>query len=66
MVNVEQEIKIMSQIDSEFCIRYYGSYLKGTSLWIVMEFCAGGSCLDLVGWRLHSTLCTMPSENLSF
>lgn len=28
--------------------RYYGSYLKGTGLWIIMEYCAGGSCSDLV------------------
>jgi serine/threonine protein kinase len=28
--------------------RYYGSYLKGTDLWIVMEFCSGGSVADLV------------------
>lgn len=28
--------------------RYYGSYLKDSALWIVMEYCSGGSCSDLV------------------
>lgn len=27
---------------------YYGAYLHGTDLWIVMEFCSGGSCADLL------------------
>jgi serine/threonine protein kinase len=28
--------------------RYHGSFLKGTGLWIIMEYCHGGSCSDLV------------------
>lgn len=28
--------------------KYYGSYAKGAELWIVMEFCSGGSCADLM------------------
>ncbi|RUP49017.1 hypothetical protein BC936DRAFT_143471 [Jimgerdemannia flammicorona] len=27
--------------------RYFGSYLKDSNLWIIMEYCAGGSCSDL-------------------
>lgn len=29
-------------------VRYHGSYLKGSHLWIIMEYCSGGSCSDLV------------------
>lgn len=29
-------------------VRYHGSYLKKTHLWIIMEFCAGGSCSELM------------------
>ena len=28
--------------------RYYGSYLRGSLLWIIMEYCSGGSCSDLM------------------
>lgn len=28
--------------------RYHGCYLKGERLWIIMEYCSGGSCADLV------------------
>ncbi|BGP20972.1 hypothetical protein JCM10213_003356 [Rhodosporidiobolus nylandii] len=34
--------------DSDYVTRYYGSFLKGWKLWIVMEYLAGGSCLDLL------------------
>jgi serine/threonine protein kinase len=32
----------------EHITRYYGSFVRGWRLWIVMEYLAGGSCLDLV------------------
>ncbi|KAI9625469.1 hypothetical protein H4Q26_016267 [Puccinia striiformis f. sp. tritici PST-130] len=28
--------------------KYYGSFVRGYKLWIVMEYLAGGSCLDLL------------------
>jgi len=46
--DIQQEIKILSQLDSTYITRYFGSFVKGPKLWIVMEFCSGGSCLDLV------------------
>ncbi|ORY87624.1 kinase-like domain-containing protein [Protomyces lactucae-debilis] len=42
------EIAILSQLNSPHVTRYHGSYLKGTKLWIVMEYCSGGSCADLL------------------
>ncbi|KAK4913211.1 Serine/threonine-protein kinase PAK 6, partial [Elasticomyces elasticus] len=42
------EISILSELQSPYVTKYYGSYLKGSDLWIVMEFCSGGSCADLM------------------
>lgn len=42
------EIAILSQLNSPHVTRYHGSFLKGTKLWIVMEYCEGGSCSDLL------------------
>lgn len=46
--DIIQEISILSELHSPYVTKYYGSYLKGSDLWIVMEFCAGGSCGDLM------------------
>lgn len=46
--DIQQEIQILGQMDSEFVIRYHGSFLKGSNLWIIMEYCEGGSCADLM------------------
>ncbi|CZR50830.1 related to severin kinase [Phialocephala subalpina] len=46
--DIVQEISILSELHSPYVTQYYGSYLKGSDLWIVMEFCSGGSCGDLM------------------
>lgn len=46
--DIIQEINILSELNSPFVTKYYGSFLKGSDLWIVMEYCSGGSCSDLM------------------
>ncbi|KAI9674510.1 MAG: putative protein serine/threonine kinase [Caeruleum heppii] len=46
--DIIQEISILSELHSPYVTRYHGSFLKGSDLWIIMEFCSGGSCGDLM------------------
>lgn len=45
---IQAEISHLRTCSSDQVTRYYGSFVKGYRLWIVMEYLAGGSCLDLV------------------
>jgi serine/threonine-protein kinase 24/25/MST4 len=46
--DIIQEIAILSELNSPYVTKYHGSFLKGSDLWIIMEFCSGGSCSDLM------------------
>lgn len=46
--DIIQEISILSELCSPYVTKYHGSFLKGSDLWIIMEFCSGGSCSDLM------------------
>ena len=46
--DIVQEISILSELHSPYVTKYHGSFLRGSDLWIIMEFCSGGSCADLL------------------
>ncbi|KAJ5346377.1 hypothetical protein N7541_008859 [Penicillium brevicompactum] len=46
--DIIREIAILSELKSPYVTKYHGSYLKGSNLWIIMEFCSGGSCHGLL------------------
>ncbi|KWU42772.1 serine/threonine-protein kinase 25-like protein, partial [Rhodotorula sp. JG-1b] len=48
IAEIQLEISHLAACDSPWVTRYYGSFLRGWKLWIVMEYLAGGSCLDLL------------------
>ncbi|ORX77053.1 kinase-like protein [Anaeromyces robustus] len=46
--DIQKEITILSQLDHQNITKYYGSFCENNYLWIIIELCAGGSCLDLL------------------
>eukprot|EP01132_Coremiostelium_polycephalum_P001253 gene1253-1580_t len=48
--DVRKEISILAECDDPNIVQYFGSYFKDKDhqLWIVMEYCGGGSVSDLV------------------
>ena len=44
----KKEINILSQCNNQYIVRYYGSYIKGHQIWIILEFCDGGSLYELI------------------
>ncbi|GAM84037.1 hypothetical protein ANO11243_020280 [Dothideomycetidae sp. 11243] len=45
---IQQEISLLSTCSSDYVTAYKASFVRGTKLWIVMEYLGGGSCLDLL------------------
>lgn len=39
--------KFETECNHENIVKYYGSFIKHGYLWVVMEFCGGGSVADL-------------------
>lgn len=48
ILDIQQEISVLSTCDSPWVTQYKTSFLRGHKLWIVMEYLGGGSGLDLV------------------
>ncbi|ODQ63909.1 kinase-like protein, partial [Nadsonia fulvescens var. elongata DSM 6958] len=51
VLDVQREIALLSQLkqaDALNVTKYHGSYLFGTRLWIIMDYCAGGSVRTLL------------------
>lgn len=45
---IQKEIAILAACKDPRITKYYGCFVKGYKLWIIMEYLGGGSCLDLL------------------
>jgi serine/threonine protein kinase len=45
---LEKEILILMQCKSPYIVSYHGAYQKDNKLWIVIEYCGGGSIADIL------------------
>ncbi|EPS44672.1 hypothetical protein H072_1337 [Dactylellina haptotyla CBS 200.50] len=51
LVDVQQEIQLLSQLKAAEGVnvtKYYGAFMKGPQLWIIMDYCSGGSVRTLM------------------
>lgn len=51
VADIQREISMLSQlkqVDAQNVVRYHGSFLYDTRLWVIMDFCEGGSIRTLV------------------
>ncbi|CAD7696019.1 unnamed protein product [Ostreobium quekettii] len=48
LVRIQREIEMLQGCGHPNVVQYKGSYTYNDSLWIVMEFCGGGSIADIV------------------
>lgn len=48
------EIQLLSRLRSKYITKYHEALVSNMSLWIVMEYCGGGSCSDLL--KCHKTV----------
>ena len=53
-MKLRKEIKILRQCNSPYIVAYKGAFQRGDKVWIVMEFCAGGSLSDMMQICRHT------------
>ena len=44
----KKEINVLQQCKSPYILEYFGYYIKNNTIWIIIEYCDGGSVLDLM------------------
>ena len=59
--NYKKEINVLKQCNNPYIIKYKNSYIKNNKIWIIIEYCEGGSILDL----MHITKRKLTEEQIS-
>ncbi|XP_072951482.1 serine/threonine-protein kinase 1 [Typha angustifolia] len=60
--DIRGEIEMLQQCSHPNVVRYFGSYQGEEYLWIVMEYCGGGSVADL----MHNTEETLDESQIAY
>jgi serine/threonine-protein kinase 24/25/MST4 len=45
---IKREVSVLCHCFSPYVIKYHGSYLNGSQLWIVMDYCGVGSLRQIL------------------
>ncbi|CCD25770.1 putative serine/threonine protein kinase SPS1 NDAI_0F04520 [Naumovozyma dairenensis CBS 421] len=53
---IAQEIFFLAELKSPYITNYITTMLEDVSMWIVMEYCGGGSCSDLIRYHYNEGL----------
>jgi serine/threonine-protein kinase 24/25/MST4 len=48
ILDIQKEISILARCESEYITRYQGAYLSGSKLWIILDYCGGGSMRSIL------------------
>ena len=46
--HIEREAKMLSELNNEHIIKYYGSFIESGQVYILMEYAAEGSLADMI------------------
>ncbi|XP_049848688.1 serine/threonine-protein kinase 3-like [Schistocerca gregaria] len=57
IVTTLKEIYTMKELKSEYTLKYYGCYHKNNCIWVVMQYCDGGSVQDIIDARENEDIC---------
>ena len=58
-----QEIFFLAELKNPYIINYINTTIEDVSMWIIMEYCGGGSCADLIKYCYKTG---MPEIKVSF
>jgi serine/threonine kinase 3 len=50
--SIAKEVDLLKRVNHKNTVKYYGSCMKDSEIWIIMDFCGGGSVHDLLEFTI--------------